>query len=162
VLCDSTTTPTRGIRFGGPSDDRILGIETDVLGKVNLSGASASRDWLNGLDPFSTGLDGQDGFALSMQFSQVNIVNSGTFYLGRDLQRDVQVRVASEPGADGILLVRSSDSSKLLVSTGWLAPGTDQLLFRSADQYQEGISFNLQALADSGQVDIIVEGRSAI
>jgi hypothetical protein len=161
VLCDSLGTPSRGIRMGGAGDDRVLGVEASPdLGKVYLSGVSSSQDWLATLDPYSTGLGGQDGFTVSVNFSQVKVGSSiASLYLGRDLQVWLPIYATSEPGLDGIVTVRSTDPSKLLVSASQTQAGTDQILIRNVDQGNYNQSFVLQALSGSGQVDVVIEGR---
>ncbi|WP_321475085.1 hypothetical protein [uncultured Paludibaculum sp.] len=168
VLCDAFGAPMRGIRLGGSADDRVLGIEPDVLGKVVLAGSSDSREWLDELDPFHIASAGQDGFVATVSFPAVRLSGfspgtPGRVILGRDLQVPMSVLAASEAGMDGVLLVRSSDPSRLVVSPRSDLPGTGQVLLENTDQndyYTLGKSFVLQALADSGEVEIVVEGRA--
>jgi hypothetical protein len=159
--------PASGFRFGGSADDRVLGIEPGGLGKVILAGASQSQDWIQSLDPYATGLGGQDGFAISLSFADLQVTpildqrpSSGDLYFGKDMEVGVQVAAASEPGMDGIVVVRSTDPSRLLISTSYGLQGTDQILMGGADSSANG-KFFLQALADNGEVDVVVEGRSA-
>ncbi|QOY89407.1 DUF7948 domain-containing protein [Paludibaculum fermentans] len=169
VLCDAFGTPVRGIRLGGSADDRVLGILPDVFGKVFLAGSSDSREWLDELDPFHLISGGQDGYLAAVAFPAVSLSGfsngmPGRLYLGRDLQTPLTVQTTSEPGMDGMLLVRSSDPSRLLVSPRDDLPGTSQILLEGTDQvgyYSSGRSFVLQALADSGEVEIVVEGRTS-
>lgn len=168
VLCDAFGTPSRGVRLGGAADDRVLGITPFALGKVIVTGSSNSREWLNELDSLHITSSGQDGYAATVTFPGVRIdgFSSGTpgrVYLGRDLQVPMTVLTASEAGMDGILIVRSSDPSRLLVSPSSDLPGTEQILLEETDQntsYSSGRTFVLQALADSGEVEVIVEGRA--
>jgi hypothetical protein len=167
VLSDASGAPLRGIRFGGSADDRILGVEPTGFGQVTMAGASQSQDWIRSLDPFTPAIGGQTGFAVSVGFADVRIspvVNlqstRGDLYVGRDLQTNVQVVAVSETGMDGMVVVRSSDPSRLLVSASSGLPGTDQILLTGVDSSYYPLGFTLQALADSGEVDVIVEGRS--
>lgn len=169
VLCDAFGAPMRGIRLGGSADDRVLGIAPGDLGKVILAGSSASREWLSELDAFHVDSSGLDGFVASVSFPAVRISGysestPGRVILGRDLQVPMSVLTTSEAGMDGILLVRSSDPSRLLVSARSDLPGAEKVLLEGTDQtysYSIGNNFVLQALADSGEVELIVEGRSA-
>ncbi|MBL0161847.1 MAG: hypothetical protein IPP47_33040 [Bryobacterales bacterium] len=89
--------------------------------------------------------------------------SSSKVYLGRDLQVPMTVLAASEAGMDGMVLVRSSDPSRLLVSARGDLPGSGQILLEDVDRigpYWTGSSFVLQALADSGEVELVVEGRA--
>jgi hypothetical protein len=167
VLCDAFGAPTRGIRFGGTADDRIFGVEPGELGKVSLAGSSESREWLRQLDEFGAGLGGQDGFAVSVAFAALRIRDPSpysppvnTLYLGRDLQVMLPLQAVSEEGMDGVVLVRSTDPSKLLVSASSDLPGAEQILLRDVDQGPYSKYFVLQALADTGEVDVVIEGLS--
>lgn len=169
VLCDDAGTPMRGIRLGGTGDDRVLGLQPDVPGKVFLSGSSSSREWLDELDPFHIPSSGQDGYVAAVSYPALRLGGfpagtPGRITLGRDLQARLTVATTSEAGMDGTLLVRSSDPSRLLVSPRGDLPGSDQILLEGTDQtypYPDGSSFVVQALADSGEVEVIVEGRAA-
>lgn len=164
VISDTSGAPSRGIRFGGSADDRALSVESTGFGQATLAGSSDWREWIQTLDPYASGTGGQDGYAVSISFADVQItpaVKQGDLYVGKDLQSYVRVTAVSEPGMDGILVVRSSDPSRLLVSTDSSLPGTDQILLTNVETAPYGPSFVVQALADSGEVDVIVEGRSA-
>jgi hypothetical protein len=178
VLSDAYGVPSRGIRFGGSADDVVFGVEVGTsnygqiaLGQVNLAGGSQSHDWMQSLDPFATGLGGQDGFAVAVNFADLRLspyaqtlnsspnVITGDVYIGRNLQMDVGIVAVSEPGMDGVVIVRSSDPSRLAVAANDTLPGTDQIAISSVDA-PNGAAFTLQALSDNGVVDVIVEGRS--
>src|SRR5260370_5677640 len=70
------------------------------------------------------------------------------------------LQAVSEQGMDGIALVRSTDPSRLLVSAGSNLPGTDQILMSSVDAGPYSPFLFGQGLSDTGQVDVVVEGRS--
>jgi hypothetical protein len=136
VLCDTFGAPARAIRLGGTGDDRILGVEPVGLGKVRLAGASDSTGWLHGLDEFRTGLGGQDGFLVSASLAELRAGTDSfqnSLYIGQDLQAALSLKAVSEEGMDGVAIVRSSDPSRLLVSTRSDGPGTDQILLRDVD-----------------------------
>jgi hypothetical protein len=158
VLCDSLGAPTRAIRLGGPGDDRIWGIEPSATGKVLLSGATDTRDWLGAVDGIVPPAGGQDGFLASLTFAALRFGAVSPLYLGQDLQTVVQLSAASEKGMDGVVTVRSSDPSRLLVSNAFNAAGSEQILLRDVDG-SSPTSFFVQALASSGEVDVIVESR---
>jgi hypothetical protein len=179
VLSDAYASPSRGIRFGGSGDDVVLGIEpatpnfgSTAMGQVYLSGGSRSQDWVHSLDGLATGLGGQDGFEVSVAFADLRLtafggsingsssIISGDPYIGRNLQMTVRVDAVSEPGMDGVAIVRSSDPSRLLVAADSTLPGTDRIAFSSVDN-PNGAFFTMQALSDTGVVDVIVEGRAA-
>ncbi|HYP08990.1 MAG TPA: hypothetical protein VER03_22375, partial [Bryobacteraceae bacterium] len=161
VLCDLTTAPVFGLRVGGSEDDRVLSVASSGLGKVRLAGWSESAGWLGKLDEFRTP-GGRDGFVVDASFSAFRVTPDAPIYIGRNLQTRITIDVAAEPGNDGMLLVRSSDPSKLLVSTRWDLIGTEQVLLSEIDvpRYEYMRTVVLQALSDEGDVDIILEPRA--
>ncbi len=82
-------------------------------------------------------------------------------YLGRDLRVYFTITAVSERPGDGILLVRSMDPSKLLVSAGYSLPGTDRLILHDVDRSSNPIVVGFDALSDTGEVDVLLEGRTA-
>src|SRR5581483_11933737 len=164
VVSDALAVPSYGFRFGGPADDRVFGVESAGFGQVVLAGSSLSQDWIQTLDPYAAGTGGQDGFAFSASFPDLRVtpvINqlpfTGDLYLGRDLQASVQLVAVSDAGMDGIVVVRSTDPSRLLVSASPSLPGTDQILLTGIDAAQYPPFFAVQALGDAGDVDVIVE-----
>lgn len=168
VFCDAFGTPTRGIRLGGADDDRVLGLLPDALGKTFLTGSSSSREWLDELYPFHLPSSGQDGYVAAVSYPAMRIGGfsdgaPGRVIVGHDLQALLTVATKSEAGMDGTLLVRSSDPSRLLVSPRRDLPGSEQILLEGTDEtsyYSYGRSFVVQALADSGEVEVVLEGRA--
>ena len=168
VLCDPFGAPTRTIRFGGTGDDRLRSITPVETGRVLVAGSSDSRDWLNTFYGINTIAAGEDAFAASVRFSafafgtpyQASPITGNTLYLGKDLQISLPVRVTSEAGFPGLVSVTSSDPERLLVSPRNDVAGSGRILLSEADE-TNGREVTLQALADSGDVDIILEGVSA-
>ncbi|MBS1830781.1 MAG: hypothetical protein JST93_36125 [Acidobacteria bacterium] len=168
VHCDSTATAMRAARVGGPGEDRILGLSVLEVGKVSLSGSSDAPEWLRTFDTVSESGAALDGFTLTFAFSTVRVVSPSTtgaaqpqrvtLTIGSDLQTTLSLQATSEPGMDGLLLIRSSDPSKLLVSESPDRPGREAILIQAGQQQTQ---FTLQALSAEGEVEVIVEGRAA-
>ena len=152
---DPLGDPIFAMRVGGTADDRVLGLESKTLGKVTLAGTSQSAEWLRMLDVFGPN-GGQDGFAATFTFAALAPRTPGTVVIGKNLQTDLSFATASEPGLDGLFLVRSSDPSKLLISVHPEREGYPEIIL--SDSYQYAVF--LQALSDEGEVDVIVEPRS--
>lgn len=167
VYADSSGWPMRGARVGGPADDRVYGVQPGVLGKVSLHGVSESREWLRQFDEFSPQGGGLDGFVLTMSFAAIRPFTTGVplplsnLTLGRDLQALVSIEAVTEPGADGLVLIRSGDPSKLLISSSREAQGSGQIILRYSEASSWANYFVLQALGDAGEVEVFLEGRSA-
>lgn len=172
VACSGLLDIERAVRFGGPADDRVLGIE-GWAGGVRLVGASQSAEWLTQSEWQTAGLGKTDGFEMVLKYAAIRFREASTpggavpsvLDMGRDLEMRVSLQVISEPGMDGLVRVRSADPSRLVVGAGWNGPPTDQILLRDADRVVgsnlPGPVFTLRALADEGEVDLIVEGRAA-
>ncbi|MBL8179277.1 MAG: hypothetical protein JNK48_31660 [Bryobacterales bacterium] len=167
VHADSFAAPMRAARLGGPGEDRMLGITVLESGKVALAGATDSPEWLRSFDPAAEPGAALDAFTLNLAFNTIRVVLAatqgvptpqpiGTLTIGRDLQAVVNLQATLEPGMDGLLLVRSSDPSKLLISESPDVPGRAAMLFRIGLQQS---SIALQALAGEGDVEVTVEGR---
>lgn len=167
VYCDAFAAPMLGVRFGGEGDDVALSVSAGGFGKAVLSGWSTSREWLRSLDPYSSG-GGQDGFAFNLQFSAVRVVAErslqqlpgiGTLTLGKDLSVGIVVIGISEPGMDGVLLARSSDPTKLLLSEASEKPGAREILIQRIDGEYPPVIY-LQALSGEGSAEVTFEGRA--
>ena len=80
--------------------------------------------------------------------------------IGKDLATALQLKaIYSEPW-DGILSVKSSDPSRLLIGRGSAAP-SESVLLSDADSDSINYAYlSLHALADNGDVDVILQGRA--
>ncbi|MBL8222022.1 MAG: hypothetical protein JNL62_22485, partial [Bryobacterales bacterium] len=169
VHCDYFATPMRAARIGGPGEDRILGLTVLEESKVALSGSTDAPEWLRSMDPAAESGAALDGFTFTLAFSSVRAVafsstgspapSIGPVIIGQDLQAILSLQITSEPGMDGLLHIRSSDPSKLLVSESQDVPGREAVLFRAGQQQSQ---FVLQALVPEGEVEVIIEGRAAL
>ena len=156
VLCDLAATPVRGFRFGGTGDDRAFSVRSTGDGKVMLSGSSDSYDWMNSLERVSPSRGGTDGFVITLAYAAVQAA-ANVITIGRDLQDAVSISTTAEPGADGLVIARSSDPSKLLLSNSSQTPGAASAVLQDTET---GRSLWLQALSDSGDVEVLLEGRT--
>ncbi|HYL78611.1 MAG TPA: hypothetical protein VEU96_30750 [Bryobacteraceae bacterium] len=147
--------------LGGPDDDRVLSVQPLQSGEARVAGWTRSRAWLQALGPEE--LEGgtldpragtTDGFAATIAYSYATAPDQ---QIGKDLQVALPLTVFSEVGADGVLVVRSADPGKLLVSTLAQSPGAEQVTVFDADARSAAVY--LQALDSAGDVDVILSGQ---
>ncbi len=157
IHTDPFLNPMVAYRTGGSGNDQFTSISPTDWGVVELAGWSDSRPWLAGLQPFPPQGDSTAGFVLKLRYAVVGAVTTdvrGTVLdppvltLGRDLQVVIPVVVGNEPGTDDVLIARSLDPSKLRLS------GEESVLL-----YRGG-SLTLEALAEEGEVDVLISGRT--
>lgn len=164
VQTDAYLNPLAVYRSGGSGNDRFTSVEPKATGMVELSGWSESAEWLSGLDLFPNPLGKTAGFLLQLRYAMVATSSVGAFgevnpplviTVGRDMKVSIPVLVSHEPDSDGILIARSADPSKLRIA------GEAATLLYRPDRPGSQNSLVLEALAETGDVEVIISGRSA-
>lgn len=163
VHTDALLNPMVAYRAGGSGDDRFTGVSPRDWGRVDLAGWSESRPWLSSLEQLAPPGDNTAGFRMTLRYAVIAASEAdqwGAFIgppiptLGRDLQMLLSVRVANEPGTDGVLIARSLDPTRLRIA------GAETVLLNRVGEPGGDSLLALEALAEEGEVDVVITGRT--
>lgn len=153
--------------WGGEDEDAVLAMSAQTTEALRLGGWTRSRAWLRELHAAERLASnhapappaGRDGFLAEIKYSYASAPD---LVIGKDLQAALPLTVISEPGANGILTVRSADPAKLLVSLSPETEGSEQVTVFDADVQTPGsvTAVFVQALDAGSETEVILSGRS--
>ena len=151
---------------GGAGRDAILFVDLEPvndgsIGGTLLAGLTDSTDFPreDGKGKVTQEMEGQpggeEGFVLRMRRAAISAPD---LYVGRNLQTTLPLVGPTEPGANGIVTVRSLSPEKLLVSPAEDVTGSATVNVVDAD-LRRGQIIWLQALAEDGEALVSIRGR---